>query len=198
MKKFLRTGFLLIIAVIITMYNTNSLNNKKEVNMHKGKPIEKVACSYLTNDLQSLYGYCDYVAIVKVNTEKTTKYKNVTDVGGGEKFGIPYTVYCVTVEENIKGKLPKGEEIEVTKSGGLTYAGDKYYVDYGDILPEEDGYYVMAFCVQDDGTLLASGIGSAKEITYGKIWGNDDIDKYIKLCDNSVNCNRKRYKYVRK
>ena len=197
MKGIIKTGILSLIAIVVTVIAVNKVSIDDDKSTYKGKPIETVACSYAfnTKDLKKVYGFADYVSVVKVNKEKSTQYKNVTEVGNGDKFGIPYTEYSVTVKENLKGKLPQTENINILKSGGLSYNKDKYYVDEGDILLEEDKYYVMAFCVQEAGALLVSGMGATEKIDYGMFWNNDDVDMYKKICNTSINASRKRYKY---
>lgn len=195
-KKIVKSGIIFWVAVFVTFFSIATENQMERDDLFKGKPIEKVACSSSFNkeDLESIYGFSDYVTVVKINKEEAIHYENVTNMGAGEKFGIPYTDYSITVKENLKGSLPDDAPIIVTKAGGLSKDKKTYYVDEGDILLEEGECYIMAFCVQEDGSLLASGVGSAKSIKYGYPWYND-VEKYRKICENSANIHRKRYQY---
>ena len=164
---------------------------------HNGKKIERVmGSSEVTDgDLKGTFGYADYVAVVKIQSEDTTNYKNVTQTET-VKFGIPYTKYKVKVCENLRGELPKDKEITVSKAGGLSIDGKCYYVDEGDVLPEEGRYYIMSFCVQQDGSLLASGADTTIAIRHS-VLGTQNIDRYRKACKDCVIKKRDRYTYRR-
>lgn len=185
-----------LIAVGVTgifISECKSVNTDDE--FHNGKKIERVMGSSEVEDgdLKATFGYADYVAVVKIQSEEATNYKNVTATENG-KFGIPYTRYKVKVCENLRGELPKDKEINISKAGGLSMDGEYYYADEGDVLPEEGRYYIMSFCVQQDGSLLASGTNTTIAIRHS-VLGTQNIDRYRKACRECVVKNRDRYIY---
>lgn len=199
MIKYIKTFLLAAMALSVTVLSGKSAfvtEPEESADMHKGKQIEVVAGSdtFGENELDKIYGFCDHVVVVKIESEGGTTYKNVTDMGNGKKFGIPYTSYKVKVVKNLKGELPTNKNIDVKKAGGLSYDKDKYFVDEDDQLPEEGKYYVMAFCVQSDGSLLSSGSSTTLPIKR-TLFSFDGIEKYQDACDNSVTYYRERYVY---
>ena len=70
-----------------------------------------------------IVGWGDYVFVARVESELRTEYTNLRQNEDGTITGKPYTVYSITVLENIKGELRKNEPIEFFKHGGVNYDG---------------------------------------------------------------------------
>ena len=74
--------------------------------------------------------------VARVESELRTEYTNLRQNEDGTITGKPYTVYSITVLENIKGELRKNEPIEFFKHGGVNYDGLSISLLEGDQLLE--------------------------------------------------------------
>ncbi len=104
--------------------------------------------AYNVNDPCETAGLSDYVFVGRVESRGDTVYR-----GGSE---MPNTVYTVTVQQELKGELPKDSPVTMLKTGGVGRLKTDCSLFEGDIMPETGGTYLILARVTDDGLLLAS------------------------------------------
>ncbi|MDR2525119.1 MAG: hypothetical protein LBC83_02830 [Oscillospiraceae bacterium] len=112
------------------------------------------------NNAEEVAGFVDYVFVGRVEKQMDARYEDVfeRESEDGEKtlVGAPYTLYEVTVLENLKGNLKVNEPIRIEKEGGISMDGKFLSVAEGDSLPEEGSLFVFAVSAGADGSLLAN------------------------------------------
>jgi len=189
---------LIILLITVLIITTLILNNKpsldsqvatndklpvsanNELSGNNNLPIDYYAASYAYSlaTPEKAIGGTDYTFIAKVNGIVRTEYRHpveVPDSPDGSRTKIvydPYTIYDVTVIENIRGNLIKTKNIEIEQAGGLNKDG-KYY-----IFPENTGllnigeYYIFSTLSSIiDGTLRVER--PEMMILLGKMEGTD-------------------------
>lgn len=75
---------------------------------NKELPVNYIHGDYVI-DMQNpkeVIGLGDYVFVAQVNEELETEYRNVKEVGS-KKIATPYTIYSITVIDNLKGNIKK-------------------------------------------------------------------------------------------
>lgn len=172
-----------IFALTIGLLLSNHVFNN-EINIertYKGLPV---ISSYSINmyDMstpEKVVGAVDYVFVAKINSIKETDYRDPIEVevtADGSKTKTitnPYTIYNVTVIDNIKGKLPVSEQITITQNGGITEDKKMYILpDGAELLQVGEYYIILAYAVSKQGEL---------EINSSKT--------YVLLSDNSSKAN---------
>lgn len=128
-------------------------------------PVESSAASYVVDidNKNETVGLVDYLFVAKVLSNDKTIYKDVITMeteNGSKEVGSPYTQYTIEVMDNIKGKLKKNKPFQILKDGGVDHNLEKVILDEGDMLPQENKYYIFLGFAQKDGSLLISGPNS--------------------------------------
>lgn len=93
----------------------------------------------------------------KVETVEGTVYH-----GGSQ---MPYTVYTVSVQQNLKGELPADTPVILQKIGGVSRSKLTCSLFEDDIMPETGSTYLFAAQVTDGGELLAGAPNTAVPFT---------------------------------
>src|SRR5690606_8977690 len=77
----------------------------------KDIPIIYGEASFMINvdEPREIAGWGDYVFVAKIEEELRTEYSNIRENENGTKVGKPYTVYSITVTDNLKGKIQKNK-----------------------------------------------------------------------------------------
>lgn len=165
-------------------------------------PVEHLLGDFAV-DVNSPYevvGFADYYFIATVDETVSTSYRNEVTVesetGGTRSVATPYTDYSVSVLRNIKGTLPKGEPISITKAGGISQDEKSVVIYEDDMLLEPGKTYAMAASVQKDGTLLISGPNSCEVIENSVNVIDSDTDVYCSYYANEVEYNRERFECI--
>ena len=114
----------------------------------KKLPVSVTIHEYIY-DISSKYetmGMSDYVFAGTVEKMEGYSYTSADD--------CPYTIYSVSVEQNLKGELPAGESVLIQKIGGMDKF-KRYMVAEEDdkVFPEEGKKYIFAACVNKEGIL---------------------------------------------
>lgn len=142
-------------------------------------------------------GISDYAFVAKVDKILRTEYKNPVEIeitANGEKKEMvydPYTVYEITVIENIKWEIVTGKPIELIQYGGLNYDRKSYtFLENGELLEEGD-YYILLANVWPDGNILESSdparIIKINNYSKSNINNTDDnVLKYKKAYQNQI------------
>lgn len=155
------------------------------------------------NNPKAVVGDADYVFLGKVVERKKTIYKNEvpleTKDGGVKYSGEAYTLYDVSVIDNIKNKLKMDENISIKKLGGIRKDGSAYDIFESDSLPEEGKTYIFIAYTQDDGSLLVSGPNSNIEIQQkakmlNSVTSSKIYTKYKNVVKNQIPTDRKKLK----
>lgn len=75
------------------------------------KPNKDLPINYISGDYvidmknpKEVVGLGDYVFVAQVNEEIKTVHRNIKEIGT-KKIGMPYTIYTITVIDNLKGKI---------------------------------------------------------------------------------------------
>ena len=119
--------------------------------------------AYDNSTPEKAIGGVDYVFVGKVNKIIRTEYKFPTQsVIDGEikTVYMPYTIYNVTVTDNIKGELITNTNIELSQMGGLKEDEQSYLFLKGMGLLSNENYYIFLAYTQEDGTLLIDNANS--------------------------------------
>lgn len=143
---------LLISIVCIIVLLNNKLNDSNKNKQNASLPINYVHPFYAYNftTIEEIIGVTDYTFVAKINSIKRTKVTYT-----------PYTIYDVTVIENIKGELVKDVNIEIEQSGGLEKNGKSYTFPVGMGLLNVGEYYIFS--------ALASGTDGSLGIDHQKL-----------------------------
>jgi len=191
-KKIKIILFLFIVLTIIlitTMITINSnksnteiaYNNKSniETDYYKGLPVEYRSGSYLdVSTPKKAIGASEYVFIAKINSILRTEYRYPTEIADGlrtKTVSDPYTIYSVTVIENIKGNLIKTIDIEVEQMGGMAEDNKSYSFLEDTGLLNIGEYYILLACVPFEKELAEINIPGTF-IPLGKITESDTLE----------------------
>lgn len=159
------------------------------------KTIAYIKASYAidVDDYTELTNYADYCFVGKVNDVINVQMDSPLQQEANTS-GSPYTVYDVTVEENIKNEIKPGSRIKVLKKGGLLEDQETFEVMEGDNIPEVGKYYVFSALVQQDQTLMASGKNSTIECEKGlKDVAVDKMDQAVTAGNQKERKQRKAF-----
>lgn len=148
------------------------------------------------NNPEEIVGWGDYVFVAKIEAELRTEYTNIYESEDGTITGKPYTVYSITVIDNLKGKLKKNQGIEFFKHGGVNYDGKSISLLEGDQLLECGKYYILVAAAESDGRLGQGMPNAAIELDAEDkqdIVSNEEYKNFKKYVKNEVKMDRKRF-----
>lgn len=180
------TILLVLLVVMGTIYYLDYNDNKDK--------IKYIHASYGfdANNLNNIVSDADYIFVGKVVNQGKTVYKYPVKVED-KWITSPYTYYNLQVIKNVKGNLLKGKVVKILKAGGKDKYSNVKYIYESDILPNKNGYYIFAAYVQQDGSLLVSGVNST--IKTSKYYANTSAYKKIHSASLKVKSrSRKRYR----
>ena len=197
-----------IFAVRIGLFISNRVFYN-EINVgrtYKGLPV---ISSYSINmyDMstpEKVVGVVDYVFVAKIDSIKETDYRDPIEVevtadgSKTETITNPYTIYNVTVIDNIKGELPVSEQITITQNGGITEDKKMYILpDGAELLQVGEYYIILAYAVSEQGELEinssetyvllsdnSTGASMSSSIFENSISTNAIVKKYQKAYKN--------------
>jgi len=164
--------------------STNTRSVSYDYEKYKNLPINytHAVYEYDTSTPEQAIGVADYAFIAKVNNIVRTEYRYPMEAvidGEIKTVTIPYTVYSITVIENIKGELLKTKDIEVMQYGGLEEDTKSYSFHEGMNLLNVGEYYILlVYASSEDGTLLIDSqdsvvsLGSIEENTLTVVKNN--------------------------
>lgn len=96
---------------------------------------------------ENAVAYSDYVFIAKINKILRTEYRNpveiISDTGPNIIQKDPYTVYEISVIENLKGELVVDRPIEFVQYGGINEDGETYTLLKDSSLLNIGDYYLL-------------------------------------------------------
>ena len=202
MKKIIALVFSLIMIASITgcgKTENNVLSKTYDsVKLSSQVPVVYDDASFMVNvaNPEEIVGWGDYVFVAKVESELRTEYTNIYESEDGTITGKPYTVYSITVIDNLKGKLKKNTEIEFFKHGGVNYDGQSISLLEGDQLLECGKYYILIAAAESDGRLGQGMPYSAIELDAEDkqdIVSNEEYKNFKKYVKNEVKFERKRF-----
>lgn len=148
---------------------------------------------------EEIVGWGDYVFVAKVEAELRTEYTNLHKNKAGAITGKPYTVYAITVLDNLKGSLKKNEPIEFFKHGGVNYDGKSISLLVDDRLLEAGKYYILVAAAEMDGRLGQGMPNSAVELNAAnerEIVSTEEYKAFKEYVKNEVKLERERFKSV--
>ena len=194
--------FCIVLGTFIAVSVNQNHKNRDEISSktYNGLPIseESAMWMYNTSTPEKAIGAHQYVFVAKVNRILRTEYKNSRKIKTGlfEKQVIsdPYTIYSITVIQNIKGELITSEEIEYRQYGGISEEGDSYTFFEGVRLLNENEYYIlMAGTSKVDDNIL-TGANPNGRIALGdeenfKLKGREVIEQYKQAYENEYKYN---------
>lgn len=157
---------------------------------------DNASCMVNIQEPKEVVGWGDYVFVAKVENELRTEYTNIRENEDGDITGKPYTVYSITVIDNLKGELKKNEPIEFFKHGGVNYDGKSISLLEGDQLLESGKYYILIAASETDGRLGQGMPNSAIELnvdTKQEIVSNQEYKNFKKYVKNEVTFDRERF-----
>lgn len=203
MKKLVvLTMAIIMVSTITGCGNYDDQNTAKTYNslaLSTEVPIIYDDASFMvdTEKPEEIVGWGDYVFVAKVEGELRTEYTNIRNNADCTITGKPYTVYSITVVDNLKGRLKKNKPIEFFKHGGVNYDGKSISLLEGDQLLESGKYYILTAASENDGRLgqgmpnsaIKLNAGSKQEIVSDKEYKN--FKKYVK---NEVKFDRERFR----
>lgn len=154
---------ILIIVVVITainIYNNRSIPPKKYNEKFEELPRTEPYVSYALNfsDPKILTDYYPYIFVAKVNNINHIEYRNPIKVEL-EPTGLltktiyePYTIYDITVFNNLKGEIITNHNIRLEQYGGVSQ-DNKFLTFIGKNMSflKENHYYIF-FCYSPEDT----------------------------------------------
>ena len=202
MKKIAAFATAIIIVSTITgcgNYSSNEMTKTyNSLELSAEVPIVYDDASFMVNieKPEEIVGWGDYVFVAKVEGELRTEYTNIRKNADGTITGKPYTVYSITVVDNLKGHLKKNKTIEFFKHGGVNYDGKSISLLEGDQLLESGKYYILTAASESDGRLGQGMPNSAIELNVGskqEIVSNKEYKNFKKYIKNEVKFDRERF-----
>ena len=161
--------FIIIVSISVVIFNINKPSKTYEdYNEKYGHlPRNEVFTDYVVNmgNTEIVVDFYPYVFIAKVNKIIGTDYREpieieITPDGSvTETIYKPYTLYDISVIENIKGEIIKNENIIIEQAGGVSQNHD--YIDFSkneEFLRENYYYILLPYSPTDtDGLILENG-----------------------------------------
>ena len=90
-----------------------------------------------------MVAYCDYALVGRIEKHMGTRHP--------DESSFPWTDYDVTILKVIKGNLEVGQEVTITKEGGVSKSGSYVkLIDKGDFMPKVGGVYIFLARVLPD------------------------------------------------
>lgn len=156
-----------VVLTVLLLGIATALETKATDGKVKIFPIEACYAMDVYNPVE-VVKEADYVFAGHVESLDGTIYKRKIwsrqENGKLVYSGDAYTEYTVTVQSNLKKKLPVGETIVLSKMGGIREDGSGYDLFEDDFLPEVGKNYIFIANEQADGSLIVSGANSNIEI----------------------------------
>lgn len=144
---------IIIASISVVIFN---INKPKEIfedyNEKYGHLPRSEGCSFYVLNMSNIENVVDaypYVFIAKVNKIIGTDYRNpiereITPDGSvTETIYEPYTLYDISVIENIKGEIIKNKSITIEQSGGVSQNHDYIVFDGNEEFLRENYYYIL-------------------------------------------------------
>ncbi|WP_048602709.1 hypothetical protein [Rubeoparvulum massiliense] len=203
MKKLVASVAAILMITTITgcseHYSNKMSKTYDSLTLSSELPVVYDEGSFMVNidNPEEIVGWGDYVFVAKVEDELRTEYTNVRKSEDGTITGKPYTVYSITVIDNLKGNLKKNKPIEFFKHGGVNYDGKSISLLKGDILLESRKYYILVAASEADGRLGQGMPNSAIELNVSnkqEIVSNKEYENYKKYVKDEVKFERERFK----
>lgn len=133
--------------------------------------------------------YSDYVFIAKINKILRTDYRNPVEVGFGIVQKDPYTIYEISVIENLKGNLITDEPIELVEYGGINEDGKTYTLfEDADLLNIGEYYLLLVSVIPDTDELEVSD--NNRMLSLGENLSEIDsnlVNQYKEIISNETN-----------
>src|SRR5665647_2143747 len=145
---------------------------------------------------REVVGFGDCVYIAQVNEKTETIHKNIKWINF-KRTSMPYTVYSITVIENLKGNIKKNTPIDIEKFGGINIGNDSISLPEGDTLLEEGAYYIFIVGSDQEGNLVLSAPTNAIKLNVegeNEIMYSEEYKDYMKYCEEEINFERQRFK----
>lgn len=203
MKKLVALVITILMITTITGCSDNSSNEMSKTydsfTLSTEVPVVYDEGSFMVNieNPEEIVGWGDYVFVAKVEEELRTEYTNVRESEDGAITGKPYTVYSITVIDNLKGNLKKNKPIEFFKHGGVNYDGKSISLLEGDQLLESGKYYILIAASEADGRLGQGMPYSAIELDVSnkqEIVSSKEYINYKNYVKDEVKFERERFK----
>lgn len=167
------------------------------------KPNKDLPINYISGDYvidmknpKEVVGLGDYVFVAQVNEEIKTVHRNIKEIGT-KKIGMPYTIYTITVIDNLKGKIKKNTPIEFEKFGGVNIDNKSISLSEGDVMLEEGEYYIIVASSEPDGRLAQGGPTAVIKLDVNSkddIKSSQEYKDYVKYCKEEKKFERTRFK----
>lgn len=115
---------------------------------------------YDTSTPEKAIGISDYAFVAKINKVSKTIYKNPINIeitaDGKETKTVydPYTIYEITVIDNIKGEIITNKSVELMQYGGLNKDGNSYTFLENTKLLTPGNYYILLASVWPEENIL--------------------------------------------
>lgn len=199
-KKILRLVVLVVVilGIVALCLFFNNKNKENIFGYYSDLPIKSIAtlCPlYSTATPEQAIGVSDYAFVGKVNKVLRTEYLNPVEVEFMLFFKRtqtdPYTVYDVSVLENIKGNLDTSNSVEFMHYGGIT-ENNKSYSFSSDMMKllDEGEYYIFmpgVWGINDGGILETTDnnrIIKLKDYVPGEL--SDTVERYKTAYENEI------------
>lgn len=139
---------IILISIILLVFNNIVLTDRSN---SRELPIYYTHSTYLhdTGTPEAAITVADYAFIAKINNIERTEYRHPVEIelnaDGSRTKTIysPYTIYNITVIENIKGNLTTEKNIELEQVGGLDKGSNFYTFPEGTGLLNIGEYYIL-------------------------------------------------------
>ena len=163
----------------------------------KELPIRYMNASYAIDieNPKEVVGFGDYVFVAKINEEIETEYRDVVEFKG-KTIATPYTVYSVTVIDNLKGKIKRNTPIEFEKFGGINMDNKSISLLDGDELLEEGKYYILVASAESNGKLTQISPTSAIKLdgeSKDEIIFSEEYKAFKEFCKEEIKFERQRF-----
>ena len=182
----MKIKLLIIIILLLSTIILVKLNMNKDIKVN----YHPVLNMYDMSTPEKAVGSVDYVFVAKINSIKETLYSD----------SEPYTVYNITVLENIKGNL--STDITLTQMGGISKNKKEYILPSDtELLTEGKTYLILAYVPEQNGDLQINSKYNYIELKdnkdelitrYQQAYENEEVpeqkkDSFISKYDNSLN-----------
>ena len=161
MKKIIIIILIIIVVIaVINIYNNRSISPKKYNEKFEELPRAELYVSYMLDfsDPKIVTDYYPYVFVAKVNTINHIEYRNPIKMEI-EPTGLltktiyePYTIYDITVLNNLKGEIITNNNIRLEQYGGVSQ--DNKFLTFADKNMSflKENYYYIFFCYSPEDT----------------------------------------------
>lgn len=144
-KIIIATCCVCAVVMVGSYFGINYFNQ----DFYMGKPVTytQTVQAFDTSTPAKAIGTSEYVFVARIDKILRTEYKNEMEIEVGlneyATVSDPYTIYQITVIENIKGNMITNEPIEYMQYGGLNKDGKSYNFFEGCSLFNVGEYYVL-------------------------------------------------------